>query len=139
MQSLGVVSQPVCAQLEARHRHYLRAYENGDVAALLAAFTPEAALIEPDKAPIHGREAIGAELSAWFERFSFSRGRVALWECGMEEGTAWDLSYFELEATHRESGDGFLERWKQLSLWQRDDSGSWLLHRLMFNSHCAEN
>lgn len=123
------------ATLADLHAAMLAAYAAGDLEALLAFYTEDAALIEPDKPPIRGRAAIERALRVWFERFGFDAGRCEVWEAEACGETAWDLSYCELPARRRSSGELFLERWKQLCLWRRQPDVGWKLHRLMFNSH----
>jgi ketosteroid isomerase-like protein len=121
--------------LASHYAAFVAAYEAGDAAALASLYTDDAALLEPDKPPIRGRETILRDLEAWFGGFSFSNGRFETWELEVLGDTAWDLSYFEMEALRRETGERFGERWKQLCIWKRADDGIWRLHRLMYNRH----
>lgn len=126
---------PFESALGQRYDALIESYETGDAAALVSLFTEDAALIEPDKPPIRGRESIAASLRHWFERFRFFNGRWELWELEALGDTAWDISYFELDAKRLETGELFREQWKQLSVWKCETDGGWRLHRLMFNSH----
>ena len=127
--------EDLARELTGLYNGFIEAYEAGDAAALVSRYTEDAALIEPDKPPIRGRDNIAAHLREWFQRFRFSRGRWAIWELEHLGDTAWDLSYFELDATRLETGKVFREQWKQLCIWKRRADGAWRLHRLMFNSH----
>ena len=125
----------LASELAGIYSAFIEAYEAGDAAALVSRYTEDAALIEPDKSPIGNRDNIAVHLREWFRRFRFSQGRWAIWEIERLGDTAWDLSYFELDATRLDTGEVFREQWKQLCIWKRQADGSWRLHRLMFNSH----
>lgn len=121
--------------LKRLYARFVDAYQRGDAAALVSLYSEDAALIEPDKEPIRGRDTIETNLRDWFERFRFSNGRWEVWEHEVAGDTAWDLSYFEMDVTRLGTEESYQERWKQLCLWKRQVDGAWRLYRLIFNSH----
>ncbi len=108
------------AAVEAATRAWAAAYVAGDADALAALATADVILLDPDAAPVIGREAA---LAAWRRAAATTQEdpSIVSKEIVTACGFAWQIG-----ATRRTGGG-----WSQfLVIWKRDD-GRWKVHRRM--------
>lgn len=116
---------------EARQA-YTEAALNGDVDALMALYTEDPVFMPPNSDPLQGRDALEEFVSGMFANGGFSQFQYDMLELYvLGDDAAEVISYsFTLPGDEGVSDGG-----SDIHIWQRQEDGSWKIHRDLFNSH----
>jgi ketosteroid isomerase-like protein len=110
------------------YKAFERAYYEGDAVAISSMYTEDAALLVPEAPIITGRDAIN---QAW-KLILGSGGNTVRVEIG-EVTEIGDWAY-EVGGFTASAPDGtFLYSGKYIVIWKRQTSGTWMIHRDIFN------
>jgi ketosteroid isomerase-like protein len=117
--------------LEADQR-WIAAFNREDVATILAIYAPDVVVMPPDRADLHGREAVGRWLAGFF--LEQAAKQILVHDEVVAHG---DLAFlrgsFELQLRSRKTDTTSRVRGKHLVLWRRDDDDRWLAIRDIWN------
>lgn len=113
----------LAAALGVTRTNVIRAYLEGDPAALVALCTGRTRLMTEGTPTVLGAENIGAYYRAFFGRFlvrDYSRSDFQIWNLGPRVA---EFGRFTLQMTPRSGDPGFTLHGKYLDLWDRDAGG----------------
>lgn len=113
--------------LEADER-WIAAFNRGDVETLAAIYAADVVVLPPDRADLHGREAVTDWMRAFFVEFT-ARQELVNDEVVAEGRWAFLRGHFVLRVTARASGRTETIRGKHLVVWRREPGGEWLAFR----------
>jgi uncharacterized protein (TIGR02246 family) len=106
-------------------------FEAGEVDALVALYTPDAVILEPEYPPIAGTEAVRVHFAESFEfEPRFERFEVLEIEIATSGDLAWERGY--ATGTYTEDGEARTFAGPYLLVWKRTDGG-WRIHREIYN------
>lgn len=111
--------------LEADER-WLRAFDREDVEALAELYHPEVVVMPPDRADLHGRDAVAAWLRSSF-RDARTRQVLVHDEVRTFDDRAILRGRFRLRIAPRDGSPTKHVVGKHLVLWERDAAGRWLV------------
>jgi ketosteroid isomerase-like protein len=121
--------------IDSANAGYLGVFKRGDASALTAYYTDNALVMAPNMAAWQGRAGISQGFTGFLSQFSLVDARLATSDIiitayyAIERGTyAWTL--------HPKSGTGpdIVDNGKYLTVWERQDDGSWKIARDINNS-----
>ena len=114
--------------------HHAELFRGKDVAALLAAYTDSPVVYSNHTLPVRGRGALEPFLAAFTQGGDIQSLSYTTEELAVHGDSAWQILNYRVTvqptgsaAVVADSGSGF-------ALWVRDSSGSWRIHRDIFNS-----
>jgi ketosteroid isomerase-like protein len=121
--------------IDSTHARSVAAFKRGDVAELASFYTEEAVLMPANMPAWQGRAAISQGLTGFLAQFAISDARLATQDIivsgyyVIERGTyTWSM--------HPKTGTGadIVDNGKYLTVWERQDDGSWKISRDISNS-----
>ena len=121
--------------IDSSNAAFVAALQRGDAAALAAHYTDDAVLMVPGMATMVGRAGIGQGFTGFLAQFSVMNPQLATSDViitghyAIERGAySWTL--------HPKSGTGadIADNGKYLTVWERQDDGSWKISRDSNNS-----
>lgn len=127
------VSAADLAAITEFNRQYLKAINDGDIAALSALTTQDHMMIMPNRAPIAGKAANDAANGAAFEQFDFDE----TWspeETVVDGDLGYQRGSFVVVATPKAGGESRRMSGTFLRIYKRQSDGQWRMVRDMFNS-----
>jgi uncharacterized protein (TIGR02246 family) len=128
-------SAAVHQAITAAYARFVDALKRGDAAAVAASYTDDAVLMVPNTTAWEGRAGITQGFAGFLSQFSVVDPRLTTKDVvlggdyAIERGTyAWTL--------HPKTGTGadIVDNGKYLTVWQRQDDGSWKIVRDLSNT-----
>lgn len=115
------------------NRQYLKAINDGDLAALANLTTEDHIMIAPGRPPVVGKEANVAAMERGFAQFDFDETWTPL-ETVIAGDWAYQRGTFTVIVTPKAGGTGRNTSGQFLRIYRRQADGSWRMIRDMFNS-----
>jgi ketosteroid isomerase-like protein len=115
------------------NQRYLRAINEGDIAALGALTDEDHIMIAPNRPPIEGREANNTANGRGFQQFSIQETWTPL-ETVIDTRLAYQRGVFTVVATPKSGGTPSTTHGNFLRIYRRQPDGSWRMTRDMFSS-----
>ncbi len=124
--------------IDTANARYADAFKRGDAASLVATYTDDAVVMPPNMTVWEGRAAISQGFAGFLSQFSVVDARlttkdvIVTADYATERGTySWTL--------HPKSGTGpdIVDNGKYLTVWERQEDGSWKIVRDINNSDRA--
>jgi uncharacterized protein (TIGR02246 family) len=121
------------AAIRASNVAFVKAFLAGDMAGLAALYTEDAVLLPPNAPKTEGREAIQKYFATFppLETFTLTEEEI-----GGMGGLAYTVGVYTF-SFKGEDGELVKDTGKFLDIKQKQEDGSWLLYRDMFNSDLA--
>lgn len=120
------------AALEAATQAWVKAFNARDTDALVALATQDVVLLDPNVAPVSGREAARG---AWGHALAAAQGQVT--SATKEAVIAGDLAWRIGALTHKLPSGDVIGRGQSLEIWRRVN-GAWKIHRQMSSTILAQ-
>ena len=125
------------AAITAFNSQYLKAINDGDIAALSALTDPDHIMLVPNRSPIVGKAANDAANRRGFEQFKFDEHWTPV-ETIVDGNLAYQRGTFTVTASPKNgSGASRTTRGNFLRIYRRQSDGSWRMTRDMFNTDQA--
>jgi uncharacterized protein (TIGR02246 family) len=106
----------------------------GDISAVVAFYSDDAVLLPPNSAEVQGREAI----RKFFQGLpKFTQFKQELEEVEGDENFAYPRGTFETTTTPPGSNKPVKDKGKVLAVWHKQEDGSWIVTRVIWNSDLA--
>lgn len=122
------------ASISAFNSQYLKAINDGDIAALSALTNEDHIMIPPGRRPVVGKEANDAANRRAFQQFHFDEYWLPL-ETVVEGNLAYQRGTFNVTSSPKSgSGASRTTHGNFLRIYRRQRDGSWWLVRDMFSS-----
>ena len=120
------------AAIGAFNVQYLKAINDGDLAALSRLTTDDHLMMMPNRPPVEGKAANDAINGRAFEQFRFDETWTPL-ETRVSGDLAYQRGTFITRATPKTGGEGRSIAGKFLRIYRRESDGSWRMVIDMFN------
>ena len=114
------------------NEQYLKAINDGDIAALSRLTTDDHIMMMPNRAPVEGKAANDAINGRAFEQFRFDETWTPV-ETRVSGDLAYQRGTFITRATPKTGGEGRSIAGKFLRIYRRESDGSWRMVIDMFN------
>jgi len=121
------------AAIGAFNQRYLKAINDGDIAALSALTTDGHIMIPPSRAPVVGKEANDTLNGRVFQQFKIDETWTPV-ETVITGDWAYQRGTFTVDATPKAGGTTRRTSGNFLRIYRRQADGSWRMIRDMFNS-----
>jgi ketosteroid isomerase-like protein len=121
------------AAIAAFNQKYLKAINEGDIAALSALTDADHIMIPPNRAPIAGKDANDTANRQAFQQFKIDETWTPL-ETVVDGNLAYQRGVFTVSATPKSVGATRTVRGNFLRIYRRLPDGSWRMTRDMFSS-----
>lgn len=115
------------------NRQYLKAINDGDLAALASLTTEDHIMIAPGRPPLVGKQANIAAMERGFAQFDIDETWTPV-ETVIAGNWAYQRGTFTVIATPKAGGPGRNTSGHFLRIYRRQPDGSWRMTRDMFNS-----
>ena len=119
----------VRAAIEAANQQAMEAFRRQDAAGLASVYAEQGALLPPNAAPVHGRQAIQ---QVWHG--AFQAGLVGCRIETLDVESAGDVAIEEGRYTLYASDDRIADEGKYIQIWKRE-AGQWKSYRDIWNSN----
>jgi ketosteroid isomerase-like protein len=113
--------------------HEIAMFSSGNVDSVLAVFTPDAVVMPPNEAAVHGRESLRTWTQGMYQQFSVS-GRYLSSDVTVAGDWAIQRYAYLLTLTPKAGGQSTEERGKGIHIFRRQPDGSWLIVQDIWNS-----
>lgn len=126
-------SSAAVAAISAFNSRYLKAINDGDIAALSALTDDDHVMIAPNRPPVSGKAANDAANGAAFRNFRFEESWVPV-ETVVNGDLAYQRGTFTVVAHPRSGAPSRTLHGNFLRVYRRHPDGSWWMTRDMFSS-----
>ncbi len=131
-QEAGPLSDEDVAAIRAGHQGWVQALLAGDWAAAAAVHTEDAVRMPPNDTAYQGRAAIEARLAERID--TVTAFTVTSVETDGRDGLAYDRATYSITLGRVGMSEPITNTGKALVVWQKQADGSWLAHRVIWNS-----
>ena len=121
------------AAIAAFNEQYLKAINDGDIAALSALTTERHIMLAPNREPIVGKAANDAANGRVFEQFHIDETWTPV-ETVVDGDLAYQRGTFTVAATPKAGGETNTVSGAFLRIYERQPDGAWRMTRDMFNT-----
>jgi uncharacterized protein (TIGR02246 family) len=118
--------------VEAIDRRWIAAFNAGDVDTVVSLYTDDVVVMPPAEPSLHGREAVRQWLGAFFESHT-ARQSLTNDEVVVTGDWAWMRGHFTLVIERRDVPGEIRHEGKHLVIWRRQEDGSWMAARDIWN------
>ena len=119
--------------INAVRQEFLKAYNDGNAAALAACCSDDVVQLPPHEPAVRGQQAISARYQAQFDTFN-CRLSTTTEELQILEQWAFAWGHYEIALKPRGDGATIQDSGKYIAIFRRASDGSWRFARDMFNS-----
>ncbi len=130
-QEAGPLSDEDLAAIRANGQAFIEANLAGDCAAVAALYTEDAVRMPPNNTAYRGRAAIEARCAEIDTVTAFTLTSV---ETEGRDGLAYDWASYSITFRRVGMSEPITDTGKGLVLFQKQADGSWLAHRVIWNS-----
>jgi uncharacterized protein (TIGR02246 family) len=115
------------------NQQYLKAINDGDIAALSQLTDEDHIMIAPGRAPVAGKQANDSAMGRAFEQFKIDEKWEPV-ETVVDGSLAYQRGTFTVSATPKGGNTARTTHGNFLRIYRRQPDGSWRMTRDMFNS-----
>jgi ketosteroid isomerase-like protein len=119
--------------INAAANHEIAMFSSGNVDSVLAVFTPDAVVMPPNEAAVHGHDSLRIWTQGMYQQFSVS-GRYLSSDVTVVGDWAIQRYAYQLTLTPKAGGQSIEERGKGIHIFRRQPDGIWLIVQDIWNS-----
>jgi uncharacterized protein (TIGR02246 family) len=127
-------AKDVSASVNEIWNRYSSAYNSGDIDSWIALWADNGIQMPPGSPPVLGKEKIRERNKAVLDRFIFDLS-ITNGETGVANDWAFARGTYKATLTPRVGGERTHVDGKYLTIFQRQNDGSWKIYRDIFNSN----